>query len=515
MKLKSVRIKNFRGYKEEIRVDLDDLTTIVGKNDIGKSTILEALDIFFNDGTGVVKIEKDDINKEGLQEGNDEITISVLFEAFPSEIIVDTSHPTKLSEEYLLTSNGQLEIIKKYPKAGKAKIFIRALHPTNQNCNNLHQQKNTQLKTIVKDNNIHCDDLTRNAVVRTAIWEHFKDNLELEEVEIEVSKEDAKNIWEKLKEYLPLYTLFQADRKNSDGDDEVQDPLKFAVKEILKDAEILEKLQWISEKVKTKLNEVSEGTLKQLNQMNSDIADSLIPNIPTFESLKWNDVFKNVTIAGDEGVPINKRGSGVKRLILISFFRAEAIRKKSEESLTSIIYAIEEPETSQHFDHQKKLVNAFLELSNLDKTQVLLTTHSSVVVKEVGFDGLRLIVNKDNQKQILPIEKNRLPYPSLNEVNFLALGEVTEEYHNELYEELKNLKAPDQGIKQFDNSYFVTEKGEPKDCDWKGNNNEVSIHTFIRNQIHHRADNGVAEFQKLKNSIIKMRQFLNEDANYD
>lgn len=50
MKIKNVAIKNFRGYSDEINSGFEDLTAFVGKNDIGKSTILEALDIFFNDG---------------------------------------------------------------------------------------------------------------------------------------------------------------------------------------------------------------------------------------------------------------------------------------------------------------------------------------------------------------------------------------------------------------------------------------------------------------------------------
>ena len=58
MKIKSMKIKNFRGYSDEIIVNFDDLTVIVGKNDVGKSTILEALDIFFNDGKGVIKIDR-------------------------------------------------------------------------------------------------------------------------------------------------------------------------------------------------------------------------------------------------------------------------------------------------------------------------------------------------------------------------------------------------------------------------------------------------------------------------
>lgn len=46
MKLREVVLKNFRGYYDETRITIDDLTALIGKNDIGKCTILEALDIF-------------------------------------------------------------------------------------------------------------------------------------------------------------------------------------------------------------------------------------------------------------------------------------------------------------------------------------------------------------------------------------------------------------------------------------------------------------------------------------
>ena len=47
MKLKKLKLKNFRGYSYEVEIEVTDLNVIIGKNDIGKSTILEALDIFF------------------------------------------------------------------------------------------------------------------------------------------------------------------------------------------------------------------------------------------------------------------------------------------------------------------------------------------------------------------------------------------------------------------------------------------------------------------------------------
>lgn len=90
-------------------------------------------------------------------------------------------------------------------------------------------------------------------------------------------------------------------------------------------------------------------------------------------------------------MPEVERGSGVKRLILLNFFRAEAERRLRSGNSQSIIYDIEEPETSQHSDHQKILIRSFIELSKANNTQVLLTTHSSTVVKGLNFDHLKLI----------------------------------------------------------------------------------------------------------------------------
>ena len=82
MKIVSMKIKNFRGYGEEVEIKFDDLTVFVGKNDVGKSTILEALDIFFNDGKGVVKIEKNDVNVEEMSKELDigEMTLTDIIE---------------------------------------------------------------------------------------------------------------------------------------------------------------------------------------------------------------------------------------------------------------------------------------------------------------------------------------------------------------------------------------------------------------------------------------------------
>lgn len=503
MKIKSVVLNRFRGYEEPICLEINDLCVLVGRNDIGKSTLLEALDIFFNEGKGCVKIDKEDINKTCLSNGNDCIEIEVEFSDPPERIVLDSTNETTLQDEFLLTSAGTLRVVKRYPGAGKEKVFIRANHPVNPGCTDLLLKKIQDLRKVLDDQGLDCSDKTRSAEIRKAIW-RGQGNLQMEDCEIEIAKIDAKNIWEQLKAHMPLYTLFQSDRKNTDSDDEVQDPMRIAVKEILGDPAIKARLTSVAELVKERLDQVAARTLAKLEELNPAIARSLDPQLPDPASLKWSDVFKSVSISGDDDIPINKRGSGVKRLVLISFFRAEAERRQSEFSLPNIVYAIEEPETSQHPEHQRCLTDALIALSQATNTQVLLTTHSPEIVKRLKFENI-LLVSDRSQERVSRVLQSELPYPSLNEVNFAAFGEATFEYHNELYG-------------------FIEAEGRLNECfssnplrsytkirrDGSLQQQEVTLTEYIRHQIHHPENTHNAHFtpQELTDSIQEMRTFI-------
>ena len=119
MKLKKVRIENFRCYKD-ITVDFDALTTIIGKNDIGKSSILEALEIFFNNET--VKIDPTDVNIHS--NGNKVVTITCDFNSLPDRLVLDADAETNLTEEYLTMAEDTLRIRKQFD-CSKAKLLKR------------------------------------------------------------------------------------------------------------------------------------------------------------------------------------------------------------------------------------------------------------------------------------------------------------------------------------------------------------------------------------------------------
>jgi len=111
VRLVEVKLTNFRCYAQETSVAIDPLTVLIGCNDAGKSAVLDAVDIFFNDAT----IEKDDCS---VRTGQTNVTISCVFADLPPQLVIDEQHPTTLEDEHLLRIDGKLEILKIYNCAG-------------------------------------------------------------------------------------------------------------------------------------------------------------------------------------------------------------------------------------------------------------------------------------------------------------------------------------------------------------------------------------------------------------
>ena len=233
---------------------------------------------------------------------------------------------------------------------------------------------------------------TTNSEMRQAIYQ-VSNFSEFEEILIPIDKIDGKDVWSSISSDFPLFFLFQSDRANKDTDKEVQDPLKAITKSAIE--EVADKLEEVKQQIEGSAKKIGEETIKKLSEMNPELANVLKPDI---SNKAWDSLF-SFSFIGDDNIPINKRGSGVRRLILLNYFRAEAERKNTTNK--TIIYAIEEPETSQHPDHQQLLINALCELANKEKYQVMITTHSPEIAKLCKNENLILIDKVDGKNQII------------------------------------------------------------------------------------------------------------------
>jgi len=387
MKLRRIEIENFRAFTAPLEIEIDDFTALIGANDIGKSSILAALTIFL-EGDGV-KIEKGDGSVHGVPS---KVRITCEFDDLPESVVLDDSFQTTLADEHLLNENGRLRITKLYDcsnaKMGRPEITLNASnHPVDADGKSLLPLTITDLRKKAKDLDVVLEQGEGNvkAKIRRAIVER-SDAFDFKPVDIPVDKNESKTLWEQILKHLPMCALFVSDRSSSDQDSEAQSPMGVAVDFAL--SEVEEDLARLASHVERKVQEVATRTLDKLREMNEELATALTAKLKD-PKIKWKNLFK-YTLASDHDIPMDKRGSGVRRLVLLNFFRAEAERKSLESGGRSVIYAIEEPETAQHPDHQRKLMAALLEIAE-NSGQVLISTHAPGLAGEVPVSGLRLI----------------------------------------------------------------------------------------------------------------------------
>lgn len=277
-----------------------------------------------------------------------------------------------------------------------------------------------------------------------------------------------------------------------------------------------EKLKEVSTKVENKFLENAIAKFKEISGENI-----LLSHINNW--LPHNKAFFCIEKANKQHIPLNDLGSGYEMIfsLLYSFYL-------SQQSNKQLIILIDEPELHLHPRLQEDFVKILLEFSKT--AQVFLTTHSPLFVKQL-LKNEKVLINcikkVDDEVNFSSPEDRVLPYMSANEINFIAFGLATEEYHNELYNEIeinfwndanndfKTLKTNGTYDKNdcrqivFDNEFFAKQKNEPIDSSFKTTQNKVTKHTFVRNKIHHSKENGGSPtMQELDESIKRLRSFF-------
>ena len=204
MRLAKFEIKNFRGYRDE-KIDFTDFTTFVGINDSGKSTIFEALDIFF----GNSKIEKSDRSVNS----NDDVELTAYFSDLPREIKLETI-PTTLKEEFLTLHDNNLDkdyLVLKQNYSGegmKLSEFLVSTFPSDESVQDIHTSKITALKKTFS--NLIADiDKRKSTEIRKVALKDAAKRSDLATTEISLNgKGTLKDIAGVIHVNLPMYLKF-------------------------------------------------------------------------------------------------------------------------------------------------------------------------------------------------------------------------------------------------------------------------------------------------------------------
>lgn len=509
MKIKKVIINNFRAFKH-VEFELDDFNCIIGKNDAGKSTLLSALEWFF---LANIKLSRNDFAIAGNCPSNylDDFIISVEVHFIGNDITIPEGE--ELADKFIFNHDFKHEdcvcikkqmnhpdsrsyrigyYIKKYPFKKTRKIlsncsveelvnFHKEIEESDSNTNQLLSELeslNTRKKKLSKrrgiaqlDNDEKIKKITNKLkkILCKKIYEFYTKNHE----QVIPDQWEIFDNTEYNPFYLEWFDLYKFHIYTT------QTPISTYLNSIF--------TPYNTPRIYTPINEVKTRTAEEIanilktNNVIGQIAfdEQERINIFTEDSL----VFKhdNSTIS----IPLKNRGEGIQLSIKIAVFK---LLVKIYEKNQNAIFAFEEPETHLHPSAQLEIYKAIKILSENPNHQVIITTHSPYIVKELAKDNIEpiVVIQKGNNESTKYTPSERvLPYVSMNEINYIAFDEPSIEYHIELYGYMQN--KLNKNVSDLDT--WLKEKGVESSHVWYDTRNlETEQRTLpycVRNNIDH------------------------------
>lgn len=354
MKLKSFTIKNFRSIKTPLFIKLDsNYVTFTGKNNCGKSNILRALDLFFNE-----KVDNEEFNAE--------------IDMHKMTIDKRERERTNVTCTFELNSNRDKPIIEgleALKKAGKISAYdLRTVSISYT----VTRANRSQVQYI--------DPYTKQLSQSPEVTGFFNYNIRRSVDFLYVpAVKDLKTFVDKdiSRELLKRIFNTWGGRRNPEAKN-----LKKRFEDIKRDIENI-------------IEDTNTNITGILQEQNPDLRKFLF-NLPFKDLIEF---LSYLPISMDDGIVtgILQKGSGVQAITIYSILRyLDRYKPSNKYASAQYIWAIEEPETCLHPEAQKQLYLAFQRYSQ--DTQILSTTHSyyflnsnqvecNYLLKSVELDG--------------------------------------------------------------------------------------------------------------------------------
>lgn len=382
MRIQSVSLSNYGPFKTLHDVRLGSLATIVGQNDVGKSNILEAIQTFF---------EKRKLTPEDVHDGADEteaIVIEISFSEFPQSIQLEEDVDTSFSEEKLLDKDDFLRIRKVYSRKNLTKYgaFLITQDFDIPDYAGLPCLKEAELNEKCKSLGMEVRRSGRgvtNKGKRAQIREKAKEqNITESQHELEITDD----LWKVIASLLPEFILFEVDTKLDVGETSFQSQFRPIVKAAVEKKEVVKSKKAFVGAINKALQEEFNKIFEKMKRHTNAFQELRVE--PEFA---WDKAVTFDVLGKDQfGVEktIGKRGSGMRRLLMVAFF--QYLAERSHENGGEFIFAVEEPENCLHPRLQRELALSFKQLAE-EGYQVIITSHSPVFAGSSPLADLALI----------------------------------------------------------------------------------------------------------------------------
>ena len=419
MKIESITIRNFRSIKD-VTIPLDDLTILIGPNGVGKTTVLEALSLFGDDGGRDVKVE--DFYPESSEI---EIILGVRTEghpAFPPEFVID----------------GVCEMQKKIEVGSDNNITL--INYSSKMCNRdflgIRTKSAGYVRGEAKRLGEKYPDLPEYKNIDEWIakfdeWEYKKsidpknkDDYVKDYVDGTQNKVDLKAI---AVTYIPAMkdiTVEGQESARSVLSELIEMTIRGAEQEDTKFAKVLNshmraELNY-AKSLKTPLEKLSTELKNNAKRYMNEASFKIC-----LEPTDYSPTRPNASIRLQDNevlAPIERAGSGFQRVYLLSLLDTIAeMRKNSKPAVKGNkpvvdnedqkpglrLIIIDEPELYQHPQRQRRILKACIKLVEKLPICIVCSTHSPYFIELQKVDSLRLL-QKDESARVLSTTMDKL-----------------------------------------------------------------------------------------------------------
>jgi len=393
VRIESISLRNYRPFACLEPVRLGSLATIVGQNDTGKSTILRALRVFFDDSA---KLEASDVYAGAADDAP--VVIEVAFTDLPTQVELEDGVVTTLAEEMLLDAAGLLHFRRIFSRADlkKSSIALGTRDYSDDQHAGLPRVKEKELNDRCKALGIDVTKSGRgitNKSKREAIRDHAKQaGVPLADRELELTTKD--DLWKVVKALFPEFNIFPADAKLGIGETTFQSQFRPIITAAAEREEVKEARDNFTDAITGGLQEEVAKIFARLQRHTEALVGLAVK--PSFS---WDKAVSFDLLGKDQhGIEasLEGRGSGLRRLLMVAFFEYLASRATAED--TKFVFAVEEPENCLHPGLQRQLQRSFRRLAD-EGHQVIVTSHSPVFAGGSPVEDLALIVRQGGMAQ--------------------------------------------------------------------------------------------------------------------
>ncbi|MDH6134835.1 putative ATP-dependent endonuclease of OLD family [Kitasatospora sp. MAA4] len=393
MKIKRVRIQNFRSLRE-VEIEFDATTCFIGPTGAGKSTVLRALDWFFN-GEKTISLDDSDLHSSAddrrivVEVEFDQLTVhdrSVLGSYAPADVDTVIIWRTWEDGEDIISGKALAYPPFEAVRAGANATAKRTAYKT------LREQRpdlglpsagseSAVLDALLAWERDHRDLLERTDRYDTHFFGFAGQSKLSELIDFVFVSPDLRAVEE------------AEDQKNSalgrilnhavDRTQEIEELNKVEA------AAHIERLRIQNEAYNPVLSRISTALSKELAHFTTGRDVTLAPVIHAPKAAKTT--FTVSIRDGAAQTPVSRQGHGFQRALIIAALKLLADTRRPAGETRTVCLAIEEPELFQHPSQARVFADVLTDLADTEgsRVQVTYATHSPVFIDQRAFHQVR------------------------------------------------------------------------------------------------------------------------------